>query len=200
MKTNKNRILLATLLCATLPSLAFGEAYQCDGECQDGQPAPRPTATPVGAAPTPVPTPAPTPVPLNSGAAADETSADSRFVTVELQTQHPNYTARNFAANDLSLNVLAHYNARMTTFRGFYVGSNRGGQANPPPSTVPITAPTQLTQAPTPAPTATPTPTPLPGEKPKKIRKKKTAKQFADEGNDNNCENCTGNNVRPRNN
>ena len=190
-------ITLATILSVALPLIALGEGQNCNGECGDPTPTPAATATPTPPGATPTPPPAsPTPNPLTSGAAADETSVDNQFVTIELQTENPSYTARNFQATDLLLNVIAHFNARLTTFRGFYVGSNRGVQTNPV-STAPITDPAQLTQAPTPAPSASPTPSPSPGQKPAKVRKKKTAKQFADDGNDNNCVDCTGNNVPP---
>src|ERR1700682_3164063 len=122
-------ITLATILSVALPLIALGEGQNCNGECGDPTPTPAATATPTPPGATPTPPPAsPTPNPLASGAAADETSVDNQFVTIELQTENPSYTARNFQATDLLLNVIAHFNARLTTFRGFFVGSNRGVQ------------------------------------------------------------------------
>jgi hypothetical protein len=186
-------VLLALLVSVGVPLTLLSEGHEDNN--QQGQwgnggnptptpgasPSATPSATPGGSA-TPTPggsaTPTPSPNPLTSGPPADETSPDNRFVTVELQTEHPQYTNRGYQATDLSVNSLIRYSARLATFRGFYTGSNRGSGSNPP-STTPIT--TQLTQAATPA----PTPTPSPGQK---VRKKKTAKQFTDEGNDNNVE------------
>src|ERR1700737_648643 len=174
-------LLPALLLSVGLPLTVLSEGHEDNN--QQGQNNgggggnPTPTPTPGGTA-TPAPTPTPTANPLNSGPAADETSSDNRYVTVELQTEHPQYTNRGYKATDLSVNSLIHYSARLATFRGFYTGSNRGSGSNPP-STGPIT--TQLTQASAPA----PTPTPSPGQK---VRKKKTAKQFSDDGNDNNVQ------------
>src|ERR1700737_4243849 len=183
-------LLLALLLSVGVPLTVLSEGHEEQGQHGNndgygGHPAPTPSASPSatpGGSATPTPggsaTPTPSPNPLTSGPPADETSTDNRYVTVELQTEHPQYTNRGYQATDLSVNSLVRYSARLATFRGFYTGSNRGSGSNPP-STTPIT--TQVTQAPTPA----ATPTPSPGQK---VRQKKTAKQFSDEGNDNNVE------------
>jgi hypothetical protein len=170
--------LLVALTALSLPITGFGEGNCIDCGNNDGNPTPTPV---------PTPTPIATPQPITSGPAADQTSIDSRYVTIELETEHPNYTKRNFAATDVTLNTLVSYNARQATFRGFYVGSNRGSTPNAnPASTGPITDPAHLTQAPTPSPTPAVTATPVPGAKPKKVRQPKTAKQYSDDGNDQN--------------
>src|ERR1700736_2590550 len=188
-------LLLALLLSFGVPLTIFGEGHD-DGEGggqwgqgNGGSPTPTPSASP-SATPSATPggsaTPTPSPNPLTSGPPADETSPDNRYVTVELQTEHPKYTNRGYQATDLSVNSLIRYSARLATFRGFYTGSNRGSGSNPP-STGPISSPSQLTQAP---PAPTPTPTPAPSQK---VRKKKTAKQFSDDGNDHNRDGQYGN-------
>jgi hypothetical protein len=181
--------LLVALMALSLPITGFGEGNceDCgndDGNNNDGNPTPTPAPS---ATPSPSATPVSTPQPITSGPAADQTSIDNRYVTIELETEHPNYSKRNFAATDVTLNSLVSYNARQATFRGFYVGSNRGATPNAnPASTGPITDPAHLTQAPTPSPAPAATATPAPGAKPTKVRKPKTAKQYSDDGNDQN--------------
>lgn len=182
-------VLFGVLLSSSIPVTVWSYGQQGDYQGNYGDPTPTPsaTATPMSSpTATPAPTATPSPNPLTSGPAADATSADNRYVTVELETEHPEFTARGYQATDLTTNSLIHYSARLATFRGFYTGSNRGGGSNPP-STAPISSAPQLTQAP---PAPTPTPTPSPGQK---VRKQKTAKSFADEGNDHNQQGQNGN-------
>jgi hypothetical protein len=194
---NKKRLLGAIIiacLSGSIPHTAWGYGEEQQGQWGNNDnggggtptPAPSATATPGGSpSPTASATATPTPNPLTSGSPADETSSDNRYVTVELESRHPEYSNRGYQSTDVSANSLIHFSARLATFRGFYTGSNRGSGSNPP-STQPVSSPPQLTQAPTPAPS---TPTPSPGTK---VRQKKTAKKFADDGNDHNYQGQQG--------
>ena len=197
-------LVLGTALCLTthlIPTAAFAKG--CQGQCEDDNgdnngngngngnrstPTPTPVVSPTPSA-TPVATPPAVANPLTDGAAADQTSADNRFVTVELETIAPNYTNRGFISTGCTINALAHFDARLATFRGYYEGSARNPvPSGTPPTTQPISDPSRLTQA-LPSPTAAPSPTPPPpDQRPRKQRKPKTARQWANDGNDRNGE------------
>jgi hypothetical protein len=108
--------------------------------------------------------PTPTPSPMPTVPPPDPNSSDNRYITVALEVSPPTYSNLNFIATGCSLNALVHFDAKLTTFRGYYEGSTRNPLSSAtPPTSQPVTDPVRLTQAP-PPPTPTPAPTAPPGQ------------------------------------
>jgi hypothetical protein len=173
-------LLIATCVLGIHASaFAWGQSGDYQGNYTDPTPTPsgNPTPTPSGS-----PTPTATPVPPLASSTPDPAQPDNRYITVELEVATPDYSNLKFLSSGCTLNALIHFNARRTTYRGYFEGSARNPlvTGTPVPTTQPVTDPIRLTQAPTPPP-ATPTPSPARGDH--WWERSDTAQNFANDGN-----------------